>query len=424
METTLYKLDKNNNVLVWTIHSNDKSWWTTSGRKGGKLTSTLPTYVEQKNVGKANETSLQQQVDKEVASKIQYQLDHGYSREELDGNCPKRFDVTLAKEYKSRKKVNKLKFPYLCQPKLDGIRCYIKNTEDGVKMFTRNHKLITSCPHIIKMAEWIIDKVPDIVLDGELYNHDLKDNFNKICSYIRKVKLNKEEQKEIEDNIQFHCFDVYIQSEPHLNYYKRNDRLYKVLINNLWHRTGGEEEKKRISKYEEILKPLRIVGYELLSAEWVMTALYQLPDTSTLCILDGIIVNEELQVDELLREYLTKGFEGVILRDASAPYTFSRTDALLKYKLFKDAEYEIIDFEVGDGNSAELAATVVCKDKTGQTFKAGCCGTNEHRKHLIENKQKYIGKKAIIKYQELTPIQDGKGGVPRFGKMVEIRDYE
>jgi hypothetical protein len=31
---------------------------------------------------------------------------------------------------------------------------------------------------------------------------------------------------------------------------------------------------------------------------------------------------------------------------------------------------------------------------------------------------------ATIVYQALTPVQNGKGGVPRFGKMREIRNYE
>ena len=57
---TLYKRDKKCKVRAWTIEHDDKSYWTISGiHPDGKMTKTAPTFVEQKNVGKANETSLE-----------------------------------------------------------------------------------------------------------------------------------------------------------------------------------------------------------------------------------------------------------------------------------------------------------------------------------------------------------------------------
>ena len=133
---------------------------------------TKPTFVEQKNVGKANETSLQEQVEKEVAAKIKKQLDSGYTYIQQGAKVAS-FNVTLAQEYTKRKDLNKLQFPYIAQPKLDGIRCYIRWNYDTnePEMFTRNHKPITSCPHIIRMAKRIMEHRHSAILDGELYNH-------------------------------------------------------------------------------------------------------------------------------------------------------------------------------------------------------------------------------------------------------------
>lgn len=97
---------------------------------------------------------------------------------------------------------------------------------------------------------------------------------------------------------------------------------------------------------------------------------------------------------------------------------------MLKYKFFKDAEYKIVDFEEGKGNLAGIAASVVCVADNGTEFRAGVTGTQDYARTLFKNKENYIGMLATIKYQELTPVQDGKGGVPRFGKMMAIRDYE
>ena len=75
MKKTLYKLDKKGKLIEWTIENDDRSYWTTTGQVGGKLTKTLPTYCEGKNVGRANETTVAQQVELEVASKVKKQMD-------------------------------------------------------------------------------------------------------------------------------------------------------------------------------------------------------------------------------------------------------------------------------------------------------------------------------------------------------------
>ena len=121
--TTLYKRDKKGKVRAWTIEHDAVSYWTISGiYPDGKMTKTAPTFVEQKNVGKANETSLEQQVLNEVASKIQYQIDQGFTYEIPTEE--KRFEVSLANKYQDRIEKNKLDFPYFVEPKLDGVRCY------------------------------------------------------------------------------------------------------------------------------------------------------------------------------------------------------------------------------------------------------------------------------------------------------------
>ena len=91
------------------------------------------------------------------------------------------------------------------QPKLDGIRCYI--TKDGA--FSRNHKEFKTIDHIKKEFEPLFKTYPEIVVDGELYNHQLKDNFNKIISLVKKQKPSKNQLLDAEKYIQFHWYDYY-----------------------------------------------------------------------------------------------------------------------------------------------------------------------------------------------------------------------
>lgn len=403
---TLYKRDKKGKVRAWTIEHDAVSYWTISGiHPDGKMTKTAPTFVEQKNVGKANETSLEQQVLNEVASKIQYQIDQGFTYEIPTEE--KRFEVSLANKYQDRIEKNKLDFPYIVEPKLDGVRCYIKMVDGDIRMFSRKHKEFKSVPHLTE-NRFIIEffkKYPDAILDGELYNHELKDDFNKIVSLVKKTKPTADDLEESKKIVEYHCFDSYYPSEPQLNYVERKVRVGEIISD-----IRGTDIllKDTVVTCEEV----KIVGLFFIQQKsnneygWWLN-----------------VVQSEEKTDEYIEKQLKFGYEGIMLKK-DVPYFFGRSFDMLKYKKFFDKEFKIVDFEEGNGNLVGIAAAVICETEDGQTFKAGVMGTQDYARDLFTNKDLYKGKMATIVYQALTPMKDGKGGVPRFGKMREIRNYE
>jgi ATP-dependent DNA ligase len=404
--TTSYKRDKKGKVRAWTIEHDAVSYWTISGiHPDGKMTKTAPTFVEQKNVGKANETSLEQQVLNEVASKIQYQIDQGFTYEIPTEE--KRFEVSLANKYQDRIEKNKLEFPYIVEPKLDGVRCYIKMVDGDIRMFSRKHKEFKSVPHLTE-NRFIIEffkKYPDAILDGELYNHFLKDDFNKIVSLVKKTKPTDADLEESKKIVEYHCFDSYYPSEPQLNYVERKVRVGEIISD-----IRGTDIllKETVVKCEEV----KIVGLFFIQHKsnnqygWWLN-----------------VVQSEKNVDVYIENQLKFGYEGIMLKK-DVPYFFGRSFDMLKYKKFFDKEFKIVDFEEGNGNLVGIAAAVICETEDGQTFKAGVMGTQDYARDLFSFKDLYKGKMATIVYQALTPMKDGKGGVPRFGKMREIRNYE
>ena len=401
--TALYKRDKKGKLMEWNIWHDGVSYTTSSGYVGGAITETLPTFVEQKNIGKANETSLEQQVLNEVASKVQYQIDHGYSYDIPTEE--KRFEVSLADKYPDRQEKGKLDFPYIVEPKLDGLRCYIKNCDGEIRMFSRGHKEFVSCPHI-KENEFVkkfFETYPDAILDGELYNHELKNDFNKIVSLVKKTKPKPEDLEESAKLVQYHCFDSYYPSEPQFLYTERKTRLLNILQQNNW--VGHH--------FDDVNKD----SFYLVGVDWVHHFIggWKLE-------LSYEVDNENL-VEHCIKSAVNRGYEGIMLKK-DVPYFFGRSFNMLKYKKFKDAEYRIVDFEEGKGNLKGIAAAVICETDNGEQFKAGVTGTQDYARNLYENRNEYVGKLATIKYQELTPMKDGKGGVPRFGKMISVRDYE
>lgn len=396
---TLYKRNKNGKLLQWSIFWDDTSHWTQSGQVGGKLQTTLPTFVEQKNVGKVNETSLEEQVRREVASKAIYQLDHGYTKYIPDEE--KEFAVSLADKYADRLEKGKLDFPYIVEPKLDGLRCSIRLVDGKPVMRSRNNKPFVSCPHICEdpLVQKLFSAYPDIILDGELYNHDLKNDFNKIVSLVKKSKPTKEDLEESAKLVQYHCFDCYFQSNPSISYIDRKGLVEDIIGDDLVDAQSNQSQSsfRYVSRYHM---------YSQDNKSW-----------------HSNFVHNVAEVEELLEANIAAGYEGIMLKK-DVPYFFGRSFDMLKYKRFHDKEFEIVDFEPGKGNLHDVAAIVTCKDDNGNQFSAGVTGTKEYARNLLANKENYVGKMATIKYQELTPIKNGKGGVPRFGKMMSIRDYE
>ena len=124
------------------------------------------------------------------------------------------------------------------QPKLDGVRCVI--SKDGA--YSRTGKEWLNIHHITANLEPFFEKYPYVILDGELYNHELKDDFEKIISLVRKTKPTKGDRVESAEYVQFHCYD-YIPG-PALRRAKFSSRItwlknelpesYCVRLTNTW----------------------------------------------------------------------------------------------------------------------------------------------------------------------------------------------
>lgn len=364
----LYSQTSLGQTQVWSIEVDGNKFRTTEGIKDGAMTTSAWTVCEGKNIGKANETSPEDQALKEAKSKHKKKLESGYWESEADIGKTKFFEPMLAHKWADH---SDTKFPLLCAAKLDGGRCII--TEKG--MFSRNGKPILSCPHIFEAVKgFLADK--KIVIDGELYNHDLRADFNKIISLIKKTKPTPADLEESKKLVQFWAFDI-------------------VEVGN-----------------ESVPFSVRAASYEMLCG---------LPDLykAGFRAVKQKLVQSFDEAKEFFAEAIEDGYEGVMLRVPDSPYENKRSKFLLKYKEFLDEEFEIVDIIEGKGNRAGMFGRMVCKLKDGRTFEANSRGNEEYYTNLLKNKAEVIGKPATIRYQNLTP--DGK---PRFGVCCGIRDHE
>jgi DNA ligase-1 len=257
--------------------------------------------------------------------------------------------------------------PCYSQPKLDGIRC-IANSRG---LWSRNGKLIRGAPHIYDALVEFFQEYPDAILDGELYNHQLKDNFNQIVSCVKKQKPTPEDLKLSASLVQYHVYDLASSEDD--SFRDRWDWLFHEL-----------EYRNELFAY----------------VHTVRTAFHE----------------TESDLDETYTLFLQDGYEGQMVR-LDVPYENKRTKALLKRKEFIDEEFPLVSINEGIGNWGGVAKSVTCSLPNGDTFNAGIKGNWEAGKELLGKDAEFS--KVTVRYQNLTP-----DGIPRFGIAVKFWDKE
>lgn len=361
---TLYKRTSSGKVQIWFMEVDGDRYRSTSGQQDGKKTTTEWTIAKAKNVGRANETTPEQQAVAEVEAEYEKKLARDYHKTPDAVDTAMRFKPMLATKWKDRK--DKVPEFVHMQPKLDGIRCIA--TKDG--LWTREGKPIHGAPHIHEKLKPYFEYQPHMILDGELYNHDLKDDFNAIVSCVKKQKPSAEDLAKSYDTIQYWIYDA-----PYLN-----DRGFAL-------------------RYEHLTNFIEADNH------------FVVVET-----VEGVHVDN---VDSIAAGYIEQGFEGAMVRISDSRYENKRSNNLIKWKEFQDEEFTIVDIQEGDGNRAGMAARVVLDLGGDRTFSAGLIGNVEYCRQLLADKHKHIGKKGTVVFQNYTP-----DGVPRFPKFKTVRDYE
>lgn len=359
---TLYKYAQTGAVQEWTIFTESNKFFTVSGQQGGKLTTSAPTVCKGKNIGRSNETTPEQQAEAEARAKWQKKVDEGYN--EVLSSESKFFEPMLAHDAKKCKLLDFKKRTFV-QPKLDGLRA----DNHGGKITSRNGKPYVSTPHLEFQSDFLR-------LDGELYNHELKEDFNKIVSLCKKQKPTKEELEESKEKVQYWVYDF--PSCPGV-FSKR----YNVLEE--WFRSNPDVTTDR--------------GFVLVETFEVFSM---------------------ADIEKYHEYFIEQGYEGTIVRIDLADYENKRSWQLLKYKDFIDEEFEICGYEEGEGGRAGTIGKFYIKHEDGiRTFKSNVKGDFDYLRQVWKDREMYIGKQATIKYFRRTP-----DGIPRFPYVIKLNREE
>ena len=363
---TLYKKTSTNKIQQWSIHCVKDVIVTIFVQKDGKLQTTRDVITSGKNLGKANATTPEQQAELEAEAQYQKKLKSGYVTTIDDASAGKRdaiigggIDPMLAHEYGKHK--HKLIWPVYVQPKLDGIRCiaFVPHSNGTPTLWTRTRKPITSMPHIIEELRYF-SSTQDTIFDGELYNHEYRDNFEKIVSLVRPDEARSEHEL-----VQYHIYDVV---QP-VSFKDRLDFLKSFCYND----------------------PIFLV--------------------------ETVRSKTETDAREEFAHFMQQGYEGAILRNSLTIYEHKRSYGLLKMKDFQDAEFEVIGVDEGRGKLAGCAGSMICKLPNGEAFNVKMVGSHENLRKIFLKPP--IGQMLTVKFQNYT-----SDGVPRFPVGMRLRQGE
>jgi ATP-dependent DNA ligase len=269
--------------------------------------------------------------------------------------------------------LSSVKFPCAVQCKLDGKRMVTVVENGKCRMYSKVGNPVTCLPHIERDLIRIFGQ-EYIVLDGELYNHDLKNDFEKIISMTKRNDIHPDSEK----LIQYFVYDVI---EPG-KFYRERVAYAKIAI-------------------DGALKP------------------------SSIFFLNYEIVNNYKDLMDKFQQYVkVYGYEGAMYRDLKSEYIHKRTNKLLKIKEFKDDEYLIVGVLEGLGKKSGMAGSLICQTPNGSKFRVSCKKLpNETSKEFNERLTKYLtdfdsikGKMLTVQFQNLT-----KKGIPRILVGLRIR---
>ena len=254
------------------------------------------------------------------------------------------------------------------QPKLDGVRCLF--TKNGA--YSRNHKQFMNVRHIEMALKPFFDQNPDVILDGELYNHKLKRDFEKIISLVRKQKPTDTDRLDAQHLVQFHVYD-YFDGVMYDSYDTRRDQL---ICSNIYDAQIKYVHAQPVKSYE--------------------------------------------QARDFHATYLSEGYEGSIIR-LDGVYKHGRSYDLMKFKDFSDTEATIVGYEIGKGKRSGTLGKFLMLDDDGVKF--GCPPgkgyTYKDLANMLANIDDYIGKRATFTYFQRT-----QAGSYRHPLFKAIRNYE
>jgi DNA ligase-1 len=302
-------------------------------------------------------------------------------KDEWYGTIPS-FEVMLADKCESVEEFEKyIKFPCIAQHKADGQRTIATVIDGVVTYFARSGKISEHLnglfdEELIRFSRLLST---DIVVDGETF----------AGSFTETMNAKKEGKSAAKDNMRFCAFFV-------MPYSDWQAKTTKITMRQALDILAFELPK---------IKPQKIIAIESREVQ-------NYKDMMDYC-------NEVIDVHKQ---------EGLILKNYDSPYVWERSISWCKVKRMWDVDGQIYDMYAGKTKSRleNMLGGICVKgvDEKGTEFdvNVGSGFSDEQRKEIWNNRDKYIGKTVTIKFQEYSKNKATNTLSLRFPVFMHFRD--
>ena len=279
---------------------------------------------------------------------------------------------------------------YFGQWKINGERCIItatveRNLFELVKLHYRSREGVDWTSKLSYLDDILLPCIPQEILDmmieegvgldGELYLPGY--GINEINSFIKNTELPQ--------------------------HYKLQFWLYDICIENM----------SAIKRQEILFDNFRVFQSYITNKE------DHLNNKQRLVLLDNVDVDDINKAINIRDSFISLGFEGLVIREKSAEYQFGgkRNNSMLKFKKKEDGLFTIVDIVPEGTRRSNLGKFVLKNDINDKLFECTYNAPHNAQEEILVNKDKYIGKCALVEYRERSGISQ----VPFHAKVIKIQ---
>ena len=336
---TLYKRSSTGATQVINMEVIGSIYTRTWGQLGGKM-QTKSTTAKGKNIGKANETTPEEQAISEAEAVWVKKKKANYSTSQ---KAPVTVKLPM-KVNKYQGNESKVIFPCYTSNKLNGVNAEYRLVDGELKLLSRGGEEYPIPEHQRQDVLDILDALCTTSLNGEMYIHG---------EHLQDIMSATKKPNKLTPRLIFWVFDC---PEITGDYAYRSAEAYSTV----W--------------------PLQLT-----------TAMF-VPVNTAHSLKD---------IDNQHGGAVSAGYEGLIIRNGRGLYKYNtRSLDVFKYKVAMDSEFEVIGHDL-DKNQ-HVVFTCKAGNKLNSTFKVKCKGTAEARLEMAENAEQYIGKYLKVEYEMLS----------------------
>jgi len=324
-------------VNCWKVSVQGDTITVEQGQVGG-ATQTYPTTCEGKNLGRSNETSPSEQAILEAQSKWNKQVKKGYVQDSSGGG-----DILLPMKVSTYQgNEQKVVFPCILSPKLNGVNAEARLLEDGsIVLLSRGGEEYLLPPHWEGELREAFSALNTTSLNGEVYKHG---------EWLQDITGAMKKPNKLTEELEFHIFDLPCSSE---NY------------------------------------DYRSTGLGILFGMFSFTYLKE---------VDWFVAENHKHIENFHKTCVEDGYEGIIIRNLEGLYRYNtRSNDVFKYKVALSEEFKITSYF-----EDKLGHAVFWCESKGGIFKAKPKGTDAHRKAIRAEADEWIGKYMTVEFESYS----------------------